>query len=307
VLLGVPQCLWRARHLRHHAFSRDSTPYVARTALRSGSPARTTVRSALRTTIETAVILALWATIAAVAPRLFLLVYLPDWAAGLGLCFLQGHFEHARGTTSHYGRLYNLLFFNDGYHLEHHERPGVHWTQLPAHGLRGPHSSRWPPVLRWLEVTSLDWLERVVLHSATLQRFVLNRHAGALSDLLETTSGITRVTIVGGGLFTRTALILRRLLPDATLTVVDTNAANLETARTFLDARVAFVNATYDAALADPADLVVIPLAFIGDRARLYSTPPARHVLVHDWIWSSWGESARVSWLLAKRINLVRR
>jgi hypothetical protein len=56
---------------------------------------------------------------------------MPGYLAGLGLCLLQGHFEHAGGTTSHYGWLYNRLFFNDGYHVEHHRRPGIHWTQLP--------------------------------------------------------------------------------------------------------------------------------------------------------------------------------
>ena len=62
-------------------------------------------------------VLAVWTAAASLAPGIFLTVYLPGWALGLGLCFLQGHYEHAGGTTSHYGRLYNLLFFNDGYHV----------------------------------------------------------------------------------------------------------------------------------------------------------------------------------------------
>ena len=36
----------------------------------------------------------------------------------------------------------------------------------------------------------------------------------------------------------------------------------------------------------DEPDLVVIPLAFVGDRESvLYRAPPAPRVLVHDWIW----------------------
>jgi hypothetical protein len=50
---------------------------------------------------------------------------------------------------------------------------------------------------------------------------------------------------------------------------------------------------------------VVIPLSFRGDRRAIYSRPPARAVLVHDWIWRPAPLSAVVSWWLLKRINLV--
>jgi hypothetical protein len=51
----------------------------------------------------------------------------------------------------------------------------------------------------------------------------------------------------------------------------------------------------------------VIPLSFDGDRAAVYARPPARAVLVHDWIWRPTRQSAIVSWWLLKRINLVLR
>ena len=35
-------------------------------------------------------------------------------------------------SVSGYGRLYNLIWFNNGYHQEHHWRPQVHWTEVPA-------------------------------------------------------------------------------------------------------------------------------------------------------------------------------
>ncbi len=58
----------------------------------------------------------------------------------LGHCFsyLNGYFRHygadpdkpiAWGVSS-YGRIYNWLFFYNGYHAEHHFRPKVHWTKM---------------------------------------------------------------------------------------------------------------------------------------------------------------------------------
>jgi fatty acid desaturase len=53
---------------------------------------------------------------------------------------LNGYFEHFGGDpdepiawgVSTYAPLFNLVWFNNGYHAEHHFRPAVHWTRLPA-------------------------------------------------------------------------------------------------------------------------------------------------------------------------------
>ena len=63
----------------------------------------------------------------------------------------------------------------------------------------------------------------------------------------------------------------------------------------------------FDPGSTEPADLVVIPLSFIGDRDRVYREPAAPVVLVHDWMWKTRGGGVRVSWLLLKRLNLVTR
>ena len=34
-------------------------------------------------------------------------------------------------SVSAYGKLYNFVWFNNGYHQEHHFRPGTHWMDLP--------------------------------------------------------------------------------------------------------------------------------------------------------------------------------
>lgn len=257
--------------------------------------------------VEGGLVLVLWTLLAATAPRFFIFVYMPGYALGLGLCALQGHFEHARGTTSHYGWIYNTLFFNDGYHVEHHERPGESWVNLPAWAQLDAPRSRWPAVLRWLDWFSLESLERLVLRSPRLQRFVVAAHERAIRSILPHLPPAARVTIVGGGLFPRTALILRRLLPDASLVIVEANAAHLAMAQDILGAGVEYRHERWDARKADASDLVVIPLAFDGDRRRVYERPAAPFVLVHDWMWVRHAPSAHVSWLLCKRLNLVRR
>jgi hypothetical protein len=292
LLLGFPQAEWRDRHLRHHAGVE-----------RFVWPSRTALWQALA-------VIALFAGLAAAAPAFFLFTYLPGWAAGLGLCWLQGYYEHERGTTSHYGRIYNFLFFNDGYHVEHHARPGVHWTDLPRARSADARSSTWPAVLRWMDdlrAGTLDALERIVLTSPRLQRFVVARHAAAVRQLLPEPSGISRITVVGGGLFPRTTLVMQRLFPAATVTIVDADERHLEIARRFLSGPVAVHHARYDGAPDGTADLVVIPLAFIGDRQALYDHPPAPRLLIHDWIWAAGSPSVIISWLLLKRLTLVTR
>jgi hypothetical protein len=291
VILGFPQTLWRDRHLAHHA---AQTPVVC---------------TSRALAVELLFVLGSWWLCLWTSPRVFILVYLPGWALGLGLCWLQGHYEHARGTTSHYGALYNLLFFNDGYHVEHHRQPGVHWSQLPSRRVTTAGArravSRWPPVLRWLEALSLDGLERIVLSLPLLQPIVVGWHERALRQLMPFVGPVRSVVVVGGGLFPRTALALRRMQPELAITIIDARQAHLDVARPFLDDRVVLRSGVYAAAHPLAADLVVIPMAFIGDRGLVYAHPPARTTLVHDWIWHRRGRGVVVSWLLLKRINLI--
>jgi fatty acid desaturase len=333
LLLGVPQSVWRDRHLSHHAGTARS------------------VRLHSDVVVETILVMALWLTMAVTVPKFFLFVYLPGVALGLALCQVHGYFEHAGGTTSYYGRIYNVLFFNDGYHVEHHRRPGAHWTQLCASAESTARRSRWPPVLRWIDSIPVNLvkcfrheasererasrrsgaglqgapasdavgvpagakplgliaLERLVLRSPRLQRFVLGAHERAFRRVLRDLPPIHDVLIVGGGLFPRTALVLRRLLPDASITIVDANASHLAVAQPWIDRSVALTNARFDPAAPVRADLVVIPLSFDGDRRTVYDRPPARMVAVHDWIWSRPNTPAGtvISWLLLKRLNLI--
>ena len=332
LLLGFPQSLWRSRHLAHHL------AMEGRRERRDLKPAAA----------DLAAVVVLWGALLFLAPRFLLTVYLPGFLFGLGLCYLQGHYEHARGTVSHYGRLYNFLLFNDGYHIEHHARPAAHWRELPAHRAAHANGSRWPAVLRWLELVNLCALERLVLRSPALQRLVLERHERAFRSLLPELPAVSSVGIVGGGLFPRTALILRRLYPDASVVLIDHSESNLTIARRFLSRErrpwerrhpcllrgsaaseeetgrqgclrsqglrsqglrsqgsEVFLNERFEPGMQCAYDLVVIPLAFEGDRRALYASPPASAMIVHDWLWRRQGVSAVVSWLLLKRLNLV--
>lgn len=291
VLLGLPQSLWRARHLEHH-FARD------------GLRDRHDLRVA---PLDIGAVIALWGALLVFAPAFLLTVYLPGFLIGVALCYLQGHYEHTGGTVSHYGRLYNFLFLNDGYHIEHHASPGMHWRELSRQKAEKGSGSRWPAVLRWLECVNLCALERLVLRLPALQHFVLKRHELALRRLLTELPEPRRVGIVGGGLFPRTAIILSRLLPESKLVLIDLSARNLALARRFIDGGAEFVNQRFEPDVPCDFDLLTIPLALVNDRGAIYRCPPARAVLVHDWIWRRRGSSVIVSWLLLKRLNLVKR
>ena len=295
VLLGIPQALWRDRHLAHHAGARPSLHVSAELVL------------------QAALVVALWAALIAKAPVFFFSVYVPGYVAGLVLCALHGYYEHAHGATSHYGRVYNLLFFNDGYHVEHHAHPGAHWTRLPEYQAPLARASAWPAPLRWLDAFSLQGLERLVLRSPGLQRFVLRSHARAFRGIAGALPRVERVAIVGGGLFPRTALVVKALWPGARITIIDGDGANLDRARALLleggqaddGVDVEFIHAVYTPSVRVACDLLVIPLSFEGDRGAIYARPPAPAVVVHDWIWRARGVSRIVSIALLKRINLV--
>lgn len=76
---------------------------------------------------------------AVISWRWTLLSYLPAFFIALTMVNVQNYYRHyganpkerSADSVSYYGRLYNLLTFNDGYHQEHHLNPGAHWSQMP--------------------------------------------------------------------------------------------------------------------------------------------------------------------------------
>lgn len=326
-VLGVPQSVWRARHLWHHAGEpADRGPRVQRADLAA----------------DLGVLAAVVATLAAAAPETLAGAWLPGLVAGLGLCRVHGHFEHAGappgrdpGVSCHHP-LYNRIWLNDGFHAEHHRHPGLHWTRLPERRRPGDRVSPWPPVLRWIDGPArwsgasvarlLDALERTALASPRLQRWLVDRHASALRRALAAAGSppVHRVCVIGGGLFPRTVLVLRAVLPGAEVTVLEGRADHIRHAADMLAQRdrhagaggagdavaggtATFVHRTFDASTPIDADMVIVPLGFRGDRAALYDHPPARVVAVHDWLWRRRRAGAVVSPWLLKRLNVVTR
>jgi hypothetical protein len=114
-----------------------------------------------------------------------------------------------------------------------------------------------------------------------------------------------QVAVVGGGLFPRTLLVLKRLLPEARFVVIDQSAANIGKAQSLLSDQVRFIHETYAPDLVEGMDLVVFPLSYVGNREAIYHLPPAPVVVIHDWLWRKRGQSAVVSIFLLKRLNLV--
>jgi len=68
----------------------------------------------------------------------FMLYFIPFYYLGHCLSYLNGYYLHYGGDTeqpiawgvSSYHKLYNWLWFNNGYHAEHHFRPKMHWTKM---------------------------------------------------------------------------------------------------------------------------------------------------------------------------------
>lgn len=166
-------------------------------------------------------------------------------------------------------------------------------------------TSRWPAILRWLDAFSLEALERMALRRPAWQRFLLETHGNALRKLIPLLPAIRSVTIIGGGMYPRTAILLKQLLPAMQTRIVDSKLEHLEMAKAYLDGSVQMEQVHYGPHTPMDSDLLIIPLSFNGSREKVYQDPPTKAVLVHDWIWRRRGRSVIVSVLLLKRMNLI--
>lgn len=169
IAIGVPHILYHHYHLNHHAGENDakgpdgttkdwSSIYrygrgdaaetfwkyciVSFFRVELGPVLRVTARHGAghlwQLAVETAVLVGFWATLALGDWRYLLFFYLPSYYLGWVISYAEGYLEHYgaqpgnhyANSVSSYNRLYNLLWFNNGYHQEHHWDPKRHWTKM---------------------------------------------------------------------------------------------------------------------------------------------------------------------------------
>jgi len=158
-----PEGFWRYCLL---SFFRVEVGPVLRTAVRHGRV------HVLQTLVESVSLGAFWVAMALVNWRYFLLFYLPSYYLGWVLSYAEGYLEHYgcepenqfANSVSSYNRLYNWLWFNNGYHQEHHWAPKVHWTRMRElnQQIRDQLAVNHTRTLRGPHLTALieDWLTR---------------------------------------------------------------------------------------------------------------------------------------------------
>ena len=134
LITSVPQSIWSYRHLAHHSKGHWKWRWDRYLGL------------------QLFLIIGLWSGLLMIEPGIVLKFYFPALLLGMTICHFHGYFEHYRGTISCYNKLYNLVFFNDGYHIEHHSHPKKHWSLLSLQSKTKIQVSSWPAPLRWMDL-----------------------------------------------------------------------------------------------------------------------------------------------------------
>jgi fatty acid desaturase len=124
-----PETFWRYCLV---SFFRVEVGPVVRKVIRHGR------EHVIQGTVETVVLFGFWVTLALVNWRYLVFFYLPSYYLGWVVSYAEGYLEHYdaqpgnpfANSVSSYHRLYNLFWFNNGYHQEHHWDPKVHWTRM---------------------------------------------------------------------------------------------------------------------------------------------------------------------------------
>jgi fatty acid desaturase len=169
--LLAPQSLYKIHHLNHHRYGNDfcnetvattqdrSSTYRYETSPHAGeNPWRYALLSPLRQelaplmaeihspgerwqlAIESSFIAGYIAAIVWHAPATGIVFGAVSIYLGMIAAAIENWAEHAGAmpgsrltdAVSCYGWFYNAVWFNNGYHQEHHYRPSVHWTRLPS-------------------------------------------------------------------------------------------------------------------------------------------------------------------------------
>jgi fatty acid desaturase len=182
-LLGMPQFMYTVHHLHHHRYNmdhRDPTNIYrySRYPNRPENLLSYCILGVLRTDVvemykfqypnsppkwaknlEVVLCLVPFPLAFLMGGTSLLVAYTVIWYSGQAMALAENYLEHYGATpgnrqmdaVSCYNPIYNFLWFNNGYHQEHHYKPMVHWTQiknvrnqlpLPAHKHGGSSPSR---------------------------------------------------------------------------------------------------------------------------------------------------------------------
>jgi fatty acid desaturase len=194
--LFLPQVLYKYHHLIHHQYANDpvrnGTTLDPSSTFRYGKDGqqegfftysalglfRDGTSNAYKEAIEHGQRSQFWMELVAIVVtaaiwiaidwRWVVFAFAPTFYLGWFLALLENYYEHHRATSpdnrladsvSYYGRWYNLMMFNEGYHQEHHLKPHLHWTRRPQVHAEwrdkikeaGAYEARNPPLLGFLD------------------------------------------------------------------------------------------------------------------------------------------------------------
>lgn len=158
--IGIPQSAYRIHHLQHHRYNNqpdkdDSSTrrygengedenilsYSVMGVFRTDVPGL--ISEALKKSrlvlFEIIFMILFLGVLLVLNWKLFLVYFVPSIFLGQVFALWENYCEHhyadpndrKRDSVSCYNQFYNWVWFNNGYHQEHHFSPQVHWTKVP--------------------------------------------------------------------------------------------------------------------------------------------------------------------------------
>lgn len=190
IAIGMPQTLYYEHHMNHHRFNNDPIDPATGTTkdhsslYRHGNNGKVEnffsygllglVRTPIHLFAKSSVakgngplllaefvsLLTFWICLLIINPVFFIQGYALSWLLGQVFAFWENYLEHLgatpndrlRDSVSCYNRLYNLVWFNNGYHQEHHYRPTIHWTQIPKVRSELPSDRKVLKISHWFNI-----------------------------------------------------------------------------------------------------------------------------------------------------------
>lgn len=188
--LGMPQTLYYEHHMNHHRYNNDpidpetGTTKDHSSLYRHGKNGKVenivsySVLGIIRSPIDlfaksaiskghgkllTAEVLGqflFWGILTKISLSFFLTGVLSSWVLGQMMAFAENYLEHLgakpndrkRDSVSCYNPLYNFIWFNNGYHQEHHYKPTVHWSEIQKVRSELPTDRKILKIAHWLNL-----------------------------------------------------------------------------------------------------------------------------------------------------------